>query len=37
MLLTVMSAMQITGPDAISLPWADELNCTFLNYLRKPS
>ncbi len=35
MLLTVMSAMQVTGPDAINLPWADELNCTFQNDPRK--
>jgi AcrR family transcriptional regulator len=25
MLLTVMAAMQVAGPDAIPLPWADEL------------
>jgi AcrR family transcriptional regulator len=35
MLLTVMSAMQVTGPGAINLPWADELNCTFPNDPRK--
>jgi AcrR family transcriptional regulator len=29
MLLTVMSAMQVLGPDAITLPWADEINATF--------
>jgi len=29
MLLTVMSAMQVLGPEAISLPWAEELRCTF--------
>jgi hypothetical protein len=28
MLLTVMSAMQVLGPDAISLPWAQELTAT---------
>ena len=28
MLLTVMSAMQVLGPDAISLPWAEEIQKT---------
>ena len=28
MLLTVMSAMQVLGPNAISLPWAEELTAT---------
>ncbi|WP_406047906.1 TetR/AcrR family transcriptional regulator [Kribbella sp. NBC_00889] len=28
MLLTVMSAMQVIGPDAASLPWAEELTST---------
>jgi AcrR family transcriptional regulator len=29
MLLTVMSAMQVLGPDAISMPWSEELISTF--------
>ena len=28
MLLTVMSAMQVLGPDAISMPWAEEIRKT---------
>ena len=28
MLLTVMSAMQVLGPAAVTLPWAEELNAT---------
>ncbi|TCO46838.1 TetR family transcriptional regulator [Kribbella antiqua] len=35
MLLTVMAAMQVTGPNAIDAPWADELNRTFINDPRK--
>lgn len=35
MLLTVMSAMRVTGPDAIDLPWADELNQTLATDPRK--
>lgn len=31
MLLTVMSAMQVLGPSAIPLPWAEELNATLEN------
>ena len=26
MLITVMTAMQVIGPDAVSTPWADEIN-----------
>lgn len=29
MLLTVLSAMQVLGPNAIPLPWAEELQSTF--------
>jgi AcrR family transcriptional regulator len=29
MLLTVMSAMQVLGPDAIPMPWAEEIQNTF--------
>ncbi|TCC27531.1 TetR/AcrR family transcriptional regulator [Kribbella speibonae] len=29
MLLTVMSAMQVMGPDAIPMPWAEEIQGTF--------
>ena len=29
MLLTVMSAMQALGPDAIPMPWAEEIQNTF--------
>ena len=29
MLLTVMSAMQVLGPNAISMPWSEELIATF--------
>ncbi|TCC34984.1 TetR/AcrR family transcriptional regulator [Kribbella sindirgiensis] len=29
MLLTVMSAMQVLGPDAIPMPWAEEIQGTF--------
>jgi AcrR family transcriptional regulator len=29
MLMTVMSAMQVLGPDAILLPWAEEITSTF--------
>ena len=29
MLLTVMSAMQVLGPNAITLPWSEELTSTF--------
>ncbi|MGW5188090.1 TetR/AcrR family transcriptional regulator [Kribbella sp. NPDC004138] len=37
MLRTMLSALRISDPAAPSLPWGEELNCTFLNDPRTPS